>query len=340
MDRRLRIGACLSLSGKFARFGRQAALGLEVWRSLDGTRNWSSRTTAATGATLEAALPDVAAKCDLLLGPYSTILMRAAGRIAADAGRLIWNQGGSGDDVELAHPGPRRLGTDADEPVRGAVRALHRAGRRPRRDLVHRSRARQLRPPGGGRRARRIGAPSASARCILDADEASSRRPASPPIGTCSARECSSRTRSWPPRRCACPIRRGGCARSPPACGTSPGPSVTRTACSASRSGSPAAATRWCSVRPRMSSCAPTRQRRQRAGLPGSPGSGRSPHRRTLREAGRRHEPGRAVGHRSRPGNFDPVRRLQDRPSHGSSGESPDGPGALGRGRTGARGRG
>jgi hypothetical protein len=31
--------------------------------------------------------------------------MRAAGRIAADYGWLIWNQGGSGDDVEVAHPG-------------------------------------------------------------------------------------------------------------------------------------------------------------------------------------------------------------------------------------------
>ena len=36
MAGQLRIGACLSLSGKFAQFGRQAARGLEVWRSLDG----------------------------------------------------------------------------------------------------------------------------------------------------------------------------------------------------------------------------------------------------------------------------------------------------------------
>ena len=31
--------------------------------------------------------------------------MRAAGNIAAESGWLIWNHGGSGDDVELAHPG-------------------------------------------------------------------------------------------------------------------------------------------------------------------------------------------------------------------------------------------
>jgi len=55
--------------------------------------------------TLETVLPGVAARCDLLLGPYSTRLMRAAGQIAAERGRLVWNQGGSGDDVEEAHPG-------------------------------------------------------------------------------------------------------------------------------------------------------------------------------------------------------------------------------------------
>jgi branched-chain amino acid transport system substrate-binding protein len=55
--------------------------------------------------TLEALLPGVAARCDILLGPYSTLLMRAAGNVAAESGWLMWNHGGSGDDVELAHPG-------------------------------------------------------------------------------------------------------------------------------------------------------------------------------------------------------------------------------------------
>jgi ABC-type branched-subunit amino acid transport system substrate-binding protein len=105
MTDRLRIGACLSLTGKFARFGRQAALGLEAWRSLDGTGVVTVEDDHSERRTLEAVLPGVAARSDILLGPYSTILMRAAGRIAADSGRLIWNHGGSGDDVEQAHPG-------------------------------------------------------------------------------------------------------------------------------------------------------------------------------------------------------------------------------------------
>jgi ABC-type branched-subunit amino acid transport system substrate-binding protein len=54
---------------------------------------------------LTAVLPAVSSRCDVLLGPYSTQLMRVAGQIAADSGWLLWNHGGSGDDVEAAHPG-------------------------------------------------------------------------------------------------------------------------------------------------------------------------------------------------------------------------------------------
>ena len=58
--------------------------------------------------TLQALLPKVAAGCDVLLGPYSTQLARAAGKMAAAAGWLVWNHGGSGDDVQAARPGHRR----------------------------------------------------------------------------------------------------------------------------------------------------------------------------------------------------------------------------------------
>jgi len=105
MNGHLRIGACLSLSGKFAQFGRQAAQGLETWRSLDGTAEILVEDDRSDRRTLETVLPGLAARCDILLGPYSTQLMRAAGRIAAESGWLVWNQGGSGDDVERAHPG-------------------------------------------------------------------------------------------------------------------------------------------------------------------------------------------------------------------------------------------
>jgi ABC-type branched-subunit amino acid transport system substrate-binding protein len=102
---RLRIGACLSLSGRFAYFGLQAARALEAWRYVDGSADVLVEDDRSDRRTLETVLPGLAARCDLLLGPYSTQLMRAAGRMAAESGWLVWNHGGSGDDVEAAHPG-------------------------------------------------------------------------------------------------------------------------------------------------------------------------------------------------------------------------------------------
>ena len=102
---RLRLGACLSLSGPYARFGRQAALALDVWRSTTHAADLLIEDDGSDPAQLAALLPRLSAECDLLLGPYSTLLMRRAGTIAAAMDRLIWNHGGAGDDVETAHPG-------------------------------------------------------------------------------------------------------------------------------------------------------------------------------------------------------------------------------------------
>jgi ABC-type branched-subunit amino acid transport system substrate-binding protein len=96
---RLRVGACLSLSGRFGQFGRQAAVGLETWQQLHGGADLLIEDDRSDPRHLEAVLPSVAAHCDLLLGPYSSLLMRTAGRIASDAGLLLWNHGGSGDEA-------------------------------------------------------------------------------------------------------------------------------------------------------------------------------------------------------------------------------------------------
>jgi ABC-type branched-subunit amino acid transport system substrate-binding protein len=102
---RLRVGACLSLSGRYARFGRQAAQGLAAWQSLDGAAELIVEDDGSDPGAIEAALRGVARRCDVLLGPYSTQLTRVAGQVAAEAGCLLWNHGGSGDDVQEAHPG-------------------------------------------------------------------------------------------------------------------------------------------------------------------------------------------------------------------------------------------
>jgi ABC-type branched-subunit amino acid transport system substrate-binding protein len=96
---RLRVGACLSLSGRFEQFGRQAAAGLKTWRQLGGGADLLIEDDRSDPRHLAAILPSVAARCDLLLGPYSSLLMRTAGQIAADAGLLVWNHGGSGDEA-------------------------------------------------------------------------------------------------------------------------------------------------------------------------------------------------------------------------------------------------
>ncbi|MFI7703018.1 ABC transporter substrate-binding protein [Nonomuraea sp. NPDC049480] len=102
---RLRLGVPLSLSGKHDRFGKQAGLGLEVWRSFNESVEVIVEDDRSDPEVLERVLRGLSSRCDILLGPYSTQLMRRAGQVATELDRLIWNHGGSGDDVETAHPG-------------------------------------------------------------------------------------------------------------------------------------------------------------------------------------------------------------------------------------------
>ncbi|TMR98705.1 ABC transporter substrate-binding protein [Nonomuraea basaltis] len=102
---RLRLGVPLSLSGKHARFGKQAGLGLDIWRSVNESVELIVEDDRSDPEVLERVLRRLSSRCDLLLGPYSTQLMRRAGQVAAELDRLIWNHGGSGDDVETAQPG-------------------------------------------------------------------------------------------------------------------------------------------------------------------------------------------------------------------------------------------
>jgi ABC-type branched-subunit amino acid transport system substrate-binding protein len=97
----LRLGACLSLTGRYGRFGRQAAHGLMAWQRLMGAEVEFEIEDDGSDPELFADRFDrVAAHSDLLLGPYSTQLMHEAGRAMADTDALLWNQGGSGDDVQ------------------------------------------------------------------------------------------------------------------------------------------------------------------------------------------------------------------------------------------------
>lgn len=103
---RLRLGACLSLTGRYGRFGRQAANGLMAWQRLvgDGVAV-EIEDDESDPESFRARFARVAARCDLLLGPYSTELLRAAADALDDVDGVLWNQGGAGDDVQALRPG-------------------------------------------------------------------------------------------------------------------------------------------------------------------------------------------------------------------------------------------
>jgi hypothetical protein len=76
-----------------------------AWRDLGTNVELIVEDDASDPARVAALIPGIASACDLLLGPYSTQLMRAAARALADMDCLIWNHGGSGDDVQAMAPG-------------------------------------------------------------------------------------------------------------------------------------------------------------------------------------------------------------------------------------------
>lgn len=103
--RRWRLGACLSLTGKYSRFGSQAAHALRAWHALDGGVEILVEDDGSDPARVASILRALAGRCEVLLGPYFTQLMRAASRVGPDLDQLLWNHGGSGDDVQAAAPG-------------------------------------------------------------------------------------------------------------------------------------------------------------------------------------------------------------------------------------------
>ncbi|MGH3299428.1 MAG: ABC transporter substrate-binding protein, partial [Trebonia sp.] len=104
-DQVLRVSACLSLTGRFARFGAQALKALQTWQSFDEKTELIIEDDESSPQVVERVFPDLARRCDVLLGPYSTQLVRTAGRIAATENVIMWNHGGSGDDIQAAGPG-------------------------------------------------------------------------------------------------------------------------------------------------------------------------------------------------------------------------------------------
>jgi branched-chain amino acid transport system substrate-binding protein len=110
----------LSLTGRYERQGTEAAEGVRLWAEAAGVRltlvdDQGSREAAvqAYGEWVESA------EADLLLGPYASGLVRAIAPLVRDAGRILWNHGGSADD--LAQPGIASLPAPASSYFDGVV---------------------------------------------------------------------------------------------------------------------------------------------------------------------------------------------------------------------------
>ncbi len=105
------IGAPMSLTGRYATMGRLAAAGLRQMAEdaahaggvlVSGKRRVPEVVIvddASTRSGVRRAL-GLLAQADLLVGPYGSDLVAAAGAWGLARGRLIWNHGGSADDVQ------------------------------------------------------------------------------------------------------------------------------------------------------------------------------------------------------------------------------------------------
>jgi branched-chain amino acid transport system substrate-binding protein len=114
----------LSLTGLYERQGVDAAEGVRLWAEDAGIRlilvDDHGKRDAAVKAY--AAWTADADGVDLLLGPYSSGLVRAVAPLVSESGALLWNHGGSADD--LARPGVVSLLAPASSYFDGIVDAV------------------------------------------------------------------------------------------------------------------------------------------------------------------------------------------------------------------------
>lgn len=118
--------ATVSLTGSLALQGRQAARGLQVWASADQVQ---LQIIDDAGSSITACISYrrwLTDQIDLLLGPYGSGLVRQVGPIVSGSEALLWNHGGSADD--LIRPLVVPVTAPASTYFRGAVELAQRRG--------------------------------------------------------------------------------------------------------------------------------------------------------------------------------------------------------------------
>jgi len=108
----------LSLTGRYERQGTDVADGIRLWAEEAGVRLTIVDDRGSRQAAIEAYRPWLDT-VDLLIGPYASGLVRAITPLVREAGRVLWNHGGSADD--LAQPGIASLPAPASSYFDGAV---------------------------------------------------------------------------------------------------------------------------------------------------------------------------------------------------------------------------
>jgi ABC-type branched-subunit amino acid transport system substrate-binding protein len=93
----LKVGAPLSLSGRYAAQGRSARAGLEAW-ARDQAAELVVRDDESSAEVAVAIHRQLSNECSFVLGPYGSDLARAVARDAA--GSVVWNHGAAADDVQ------------------------------------------------------------------------------------------------------------------------------------------------------------------------------------------------------------------------------------------------
>ncbi len=109
----IKVGIPVSLTGQYQTQGRQALAGLQAW--VEDVNRAGGLTVNRLKSPVElvhyddASLAEKAAnvtqkliqedRVNLLFGPYSSGLVQAAAKVAAEAGHVLWNQGGAAETV-------------------------------------------------------------------------------------------------------------------------------------------------------------------------------------------------------------------------------------------------
>ena len=108
----------LSLTGRYQRQGTHAADGIRLWAEAAGVR-LTIVDDRGSGQVAIDAYGSWLDTVDLLIGPYASGLVRAIAPLVRETGRVLWNHGGSADD--LAQPGIATLPAPASSYFDGVI---------------------------------------------------------------------------------------------------------------------------------------------------------------------------------------------------------------------------